>query len=262
MSGETEQVEQQTAPVEAPKEVKETGFVDLSDLPEDKREAIEKRIKHLTWTANEAKRGLRELGQQYKQTLGKVEELETWKQQLEGQSAAQRLETLNAAKIDALEKADYRRVAEIDTQLLKESKPKAEPQTKTEPALTSVEQATVQLWANEVGPNGEYKRPWAHPDHEKNQEFVNFVAAVAQEMGNVPIANVLSEVDRRLIQANKAKPNGAAAPQSSVRPNTQTAASLSPDQKKVAVRMFLHSKVAKDEKEAFALYAKSIGAKK
>lgn len=248
--------EQTTAPSPAPVTQDDGGeFLDFSALPEDVRKTVEPRMKKLYWNLKERERGLQDLGRKYVEVESKYQELHTWKTQQEQQKDQEELSRLKAAKVEALEKADYRTVAEIDEKLI-EKKSAPEPVRETAPELNPDEKSVVNSWAAEVDERGQFKRPYAQPQHPQYRQFLGLVQRIANsvEFSGRPVNDILKEADRVVMQS---KPSAAAAPPSTTtRPPSKNNVELTPEQKRVAERMFFFSKVEPTREKAWERYRK------
>jgi hypothetical protein len=117
------------------------------------------------------------------------------------------------------------------------------------------EKATFSAWQREKSADGEYKRPWAHPDHPKYKKAATIGAAVFSD-DDLGLDEKLKEIDRLMAPKGKATHDvatvlsGRDAP-SGGKPKTK----LSEQDKKLAKLWYGDS--AKDDNEAYAKWAEA-----
>lgn len=177
------------------------------NVREAKPEEIEARIGYLYSQVKHFERGFGEL-KQHNEKLSKAVDQFLAEQATEKQSA--QLKDLKAEKVQALERADYNRVADIDQQLTEiVSKPAVAPTVTatpeqvaaSEPApfnLSPEQTNVVRTWMAETNPDGTFKRPWAMPGSPEQEAAATIAAGItaSPRMKGQPLAVVLQAVDR------------------------------------------------------------------
>jgi len=215
--------------------------VDLSDLPEEKAEAIKHRIDYLY---GQVKRGekdwevaqdhIRRLDESLHKVSGRLGHIEEEKSEND-------LATLRRMAVDAMEEGEYDRAQEINERILelkispKEEKPKEEPKEDVLPPQT---QEALTRWALETDESGKPVRPYVdatHPDHQKAIQN-------AHEIWNDPVARANIDTIDDFLRILDKKMQGAKAPavastSPNFRPKANKKIELTEDQKRIARKL-------------------------
>jgi hypothetical protein len=154
----------------------------------------------------------------------------------------------------------------VEAKLEKKIKPAQQQQVQQQ----DMQQAALQLsqsesrittkWANEVDDDGEYLRPWAVTDtHPKSAVAADYLADLLQneEYADLTIKEKLALVDEKYGRKTQVKRNVNAVGEGSLTKATEkTDIKLTPDEQRVAYRMF--SKLSKGEAEKAYLEGKKL----
>ena len=216
----------------------------------------EARFKRIYANMKQYERVTKEMGEQNRALLDKVNGLEQGK-------VDETLRALRAQKQEALDNMDSARVAEIDEAMVdlklavKEEPAQAPQEQANDMGLTPQQEARLVSWATETNGDGEQIRPWAMPGHPYYGKLTNVAAAAMQDPNLAHYAAegnmepILKEVDK-LMGLDQSKPGKRAAPTAlsgksdAQPPRPKGNGKLSADQKIIADAMGLsHEEYAK-----------------
>ena len=241
-------------PREEPGEDQTTEFVEMD-------EKVKKRFNRVYSNMKQFERLYTQMAKDHKVVLDRLEGLEGKQQE---QAVAQAVENLKAKKVQALENADHKAVAEIDDQIAQvravpEKKPEAREE---EPAIEipNPDKELIHDWAHELTTDGNFRRPWAQPGHPYNAKATSIGMAVLEdpEFKGKDTSEILKEVDR--LMGIEMKPLKRTSPvlssDADVSVNKGKVTKLSADQKKIAEVLYANEEPAK----AHARYLKGLGA--
>lgn len=242
------QPQPEAAPVEQPQEQPAPGtdFVEFS--PEQKR-----RFDRIYHNMKEYERDNGALRQHIAQLTEVVNSLQAGTAQQ--QELVQRqnvMRQLVAAKEAGNVQEEVRLQGELATIGQKVPKPVPLPPP---PQTQNADIAAVDAWSKEVGPDGNFRRPWALEGHPRYTEAYNLVATLVTDprfTGNTDA--ILAEVDRRFgVSQGQPRPPGATVLSGGqVRPHVEAEVQLSPDELNMARKFGISPK-------DYALQRKLIG---
>lgn len=232
--------------------------VDLSDLPEEKAEAIKHRIDYLY---GQVKRGekdwevaqdhIRRLDESLNKVSGRLGHIEEEKSEND-------LASLRRMAVDAMEEGEYDRAQEINERILElklaPKEVKEEPEEKPEEAVLPPQtQEVLTRWASEVDDSGNPVRPYVDENHPEHQKAIQ----KAQEIWNDPVARAkidtiedfLGILDKKM-QGPKAPAVASTSP--NFRPKADKKIELTEDQKRIARKLGI-------PEERYAAQLKAMG---
>ena len=255
----TEQVEQKEEKKElpVPKETREDETTEKVEM-DDK---TQKRFNRIYHNMKQNERFVAQLMNDQKVLLKKLDTLEGQQQK---QAVEQAVEGLKARKAQALDAGDHKQVVEIDDQIAQvRAVPENKPEPKQEAEVPAVqipepEKALLRDWANELTPDGNFKRPWAQAGHPYNAKAAAIGAAVLEdpEFDGKATEEVLREIDRlmgaEVKQLKRTSPVLSNDSDVAVKKSKET--KLSTDQKKIAEAIYSGEK----PETAHARYLKGL----
>lgn len=279
---------------EAPQRQAYAPFVDLSDLPEEKRQAIEARFDHFSRLMRKNDRVLNEYRGITSEQSRRIDELSngfgTVVGHLQERTFSDTETQLTEAMHAAHESGDTRAFIDAQNKLieLKAEKKIAEQQRKAAPAqpnrapipsareitngayedgdLTQSDMSFINSWQDETDDSGMPLRPWARSrSHDPHNPDPMYVAALAEtqavwmhpRFANKSVEEKMAEVDRRMGVAR-------AAPRQSVMGGGLTGAkktnkiTLSPKQADIAIKTKFGGPKAKSDAEHIDAYRKQL----
>ena len=238
------------------RENEETGFVEMDAK-------MQKKFNRIYGNMKQFERLYSQTMKDQKVLLQKIEALEGKHQE---QAISQAVENLKAKKVQAMEVADHKAVAEIDDQI---AQVRAVPEKKTETTATEVEpqieipnpdKELIHDWAHELTNDGNFRRPWAQAGHPYNAKATSIGMAVLEDPAfkGKETEEILREVDRLMGIEVKTlrRTSPVLSSDSDVSVNKSKVTKLTVDQKKIAEVLYANEEPAK----AHARYLSGLGA--
>ena len=258
----------QPAP-EAPKEDKAkrgTGYVDFDSLPKDIAEVIEPRFKRLYGNLKAVER---DRDSQFEINRKLAEQLEELHSKVNQRDTGDTLSRLREAHKVALMSADYDKATEIMEQIT-DYKAQAKPTPRVEvPAptreavdLSPAEQRAIVSWQAATDENGQPLRPWANAAHPKFQSAMKMIGAVTDDpdFAGASITEVLAEVDKKMgSTAQRGRVASVLTSTPEAVSKAPRAVALTDPEKRVALRMFRDTGMAKTDDDAYNRYRSAKG---
>lgn len=255
--------EQQTAASEQkarPAGYEPIDFEKLNLTPEQ-RAAIEPRIHYLYGNVQAGKREREELRKWNEQLQRDIDDAKQRIQPLEKAQSEDRAARLANALKAAREAGDTHSEVLILKEIAKNDEPpKEEPKPAPKPAGFELLRPTVEVWAQEIGEDGNLKRPWLAPDHPDHELAQGRLVSLTQEWQRsglevtpqtLPI--FLGQLEAKMGKANGHKPATAGVLSTSQhRSPAKKDTGLSIEEKHHADRIMTH---IKEPEERYKRYA-------
>lgn len=259
--------------------------VDLSDLPEEKQQALEQRFKYLYGQVKTNDRTLKEYRTVAQQQAAQIEDLMNGVGQvvdhLQNKSTAETESNIRQQLREAISTGDVEsqinlteKLTEIKAKKISDgSKPKPQAQQQqrgpnyAEIARDEMESGEitqddlkyVEMWQEETDARGQTLRPWAFHDSPFYRNGLRETEAVFTnpKYSQMTVEQKLAEIDRRMGVSKQSPSQGVMGGNLTTRQKTNKVA-LSPKQQEIAVRTKFGGPKAKSDAEHLEAYRKQI----